>query len=795
MGFGFASLSLQRRRNRWVWLPEREDEQCKNYRLLPNVYCLPLARTMAEELITADNVDLSNCDREQIQFCGAVQPHALLLVVQERDLRVVQASANTLQFLHLAPTRAAGQPLAALLGDGLVAVLQQRLVRERLEAAPQHIVRATVGGQSFHVFAQRDPGQQSRLLLELEVIDAETPAQIADLYSELRGSIAKLQATPTLAAFFDLAVEQIRRFTDFDRVLAYKFLGDGSGVVTAEARSHADLISYLGLHFPAADIPAPARRLFALSWLRHLPDVNYTPVPLVPERDPQSGAPVDLSYVASRSVSVMYSGYLKNMGVGATMVMTLLKDGKLWGLISCMQHGGAKHVPYEVRLACEFLAHMVSLLMAAKEDAEHYGYRLSLAATVAPLVAAMGREDNFVDGLLKPGVNLLTTIDAGGAAVAYGEAVRALGAAPAPAQISRLVEWLSQRDEEVFATHELARLDPAASFYRELASGVLAVRLSRRRSDYLLWFRPEILQSVHWAGDPGKPVEVDQSAGEMRLTPRKSFELWQETRRGTSKEWLPAEVQYAGDLRRAIVEVVLGKAEEIKRMNEDLQRSNVELETFSYAASHDLREPLRGIQHMASFLEESAGAKLNEDERYQLATIKRLTQRMDELIESLLRYSRAGSTALELEDCDVKDVVMHALDGLRQAIEASRAKIELQAEFPKARCDRVGLLEVLQNLISNAVKYNDKPVKRVEVGWLPGSPPVFCVRDNGIGVAREQHERIFAIFRRLHGRDAFGGGTGAGLTIARRIVERHGGRIWLESTLGEGSTFYFTLAA
>ena len=164
-------------------------------------------------------------------------------------------------------------------------------------------------------------------------------------------------------------MQRIRTFTGYDRVMAYKFAEDGSGQVVAEAKRE-DLEPYLGLHYPATDIPAPARRMFGLSWLRHLPDVNYVPAQLIPENHPVTGRPIDMSFAMLRSVSVMYSGYLKNMGVHSTMVMPLMKEGQLWGLISAMHHNGPRHVPYEARMAAEFLAHMLSLLMAAKEDAE-----------------------------------------------------------------------------------------------------------------------------------------------------------------------------------------------------------------------------------------------------------------------------------------------------------------------------------------------------------------------------------------------------------------------------------------
>ena len=252
-----------------------------------------------------------------------------------------------------------------------------------------------------------------------------------DLYSELRATISQLQATKSLQAFFDMAVAQIRHFTGFERVMAYKFLEDGSGHVMAESNAEG-FEPYLGLHYPASDIPAPARRLFALAWLRHLPNVDYQPIPLAPEMNPTTGEPVDLSYAFLRSVSVMYSEYLKNMGVKATMVMPLMKDGKLWGLISCMHETSSRHVPYEARMAAEFLAHMLSLMMAAKEDAESFAYRLRMKEALDHMMLAVSERSDLHAGLAGGDgpASIATYIESGGAAVVTEEKVTCLGVTP-----------------------------------------------------------------------------------------------------------------------------------------------------------------------------------------------------------------------------------------------------------------------------------------------------------------------------------------------------------------------------
>lgn len=745
---------------------------------------------MNDAPITASNVDLSNCDREQIQFSAAVQPHGCMLVIEEPSLRIVQASANTGQLLGIPPADLCRGTLETFFG-AQTATFRARLQREALDNGPVHLAclkaSETASGVALNLFAHRSDGMT---ILEFEVIPADAERPMLELYSELRSTISRLQNTANLQDFFDLAVAQIRHFTGFERVMAYKFLEDGSGHVMAE--SNADGFQpYLGLHYPASDIPAPARRLFSMAWLRHLPDVDYVPVPLVPEHHPVTGGPVDQSYAFLRSVSVMYTGYLKNMGVKSTMVMPLMKDGKLWGLISCMHETAPRHVAYEARMAAEFLAHMLSLMMAAKEDAESMSYRMKMRAVLDLMIATLNERSELHAGLGGGNgtANIASYIDCGGAAIVTEDKITRLGTAPADAEIRELASWLASGDQDLVSVSDRVGEDnPAVARLASTAAGLLAVRLSKRRPEFVMWFRPEQAQTVAWAGDPNKPVELDLTDGSVRLLPRTSFAMWKQSVAGRSKPWADFELKAAADLRWAIVELILARAEETELLNRELRDANLELDSFAYVASHDLKEPLRGIHHMASFLKRGDGDPVQQTE-----TILKLTKRMDDLIESLLQYSRTGRADLVLSVCDLDALLDEALAVLASRLAETGATVRRPSKLPTIKGDRVRLREMLTNLISNAIKYNDKTERWIEIGVSPDDPQTIYVRDNGIGIAQRQHERIFQIFRRLHGRDEYGGGTGAGLTIVKRTIERHRGRIWLTSTPGEGTTFFVTL--
>ena len=256
-------------------------------------------------------------------------------------------------------------------------------------------------------------------------------------------------------------------------------------------------------------------------------------------------------------------------------------------------------------------------------------------------------------------------------------------------------------------------------------------------------------------------------------------------------------------LNRDITEQKQQKAK-LAKYAHDLQRSNTELENFAYIVSHDLKEPLRGLQNYAGFIIEDYNDVLDDPGKEKLKTLQMLTLRMDQQLESLLQYSRVGRVDLAFAKTDLGLIVQRVLERLKFTIEESSTNVLIPRKMPIVYCDNARIAEVFQNLILNAIKYNDKPNPTVEIGYIqpdesgtiePDAEMVsIYIKDNGIGIKEKHYDTIFRIFKRLHARDKFGGGTGAGLTIVQKIIERHGGKIWLNSEINEGTTFYFTLS-
>ena len=621
-----------------------------------------------------ERVGLTNCDREPIHLINHVQPHAALFALNPGDLTIVQASENTRSFFGLAAEGLLGQKADRLFGADKAVELQASAAQGRLDANPLYVFRTPVAGQGlFNIIAHV---YQGVLIVEAEPVGPEDSPP--DYYALNKQTLTRFEKAPGVREFAQTVCEEVRGVSGFDRVMVYKFLEDYSGQVIAEdlAPEQGHHEAYLGLRYPASDIPKQARALFLLNKIRMMPDARYAPSALIPAVNPLTDRPLDMSYAFSRGVSQMYSEYLLNMGVVASLTLALFKDGELWGLIAC-HHYTPRRVAHEVRAACEFLAHVVSLQITEKEANEESGYRGRIEEMHHGLIEHMAGPSGLRHALTNREPDISAFLDCGGSAVLLDGKCRLFGTTPDERQVRALTDWLADmHPEEVYATSSLPAEYMEASAFKAAASGVLACRVAREPVGYILWFRPEVVQTVDWAGDPAKPYETGPMGD--RLTPRKSFALWRETVRDTALAWKPLEIAAVRRLRVTVIEVHL--AEELAHANAKLAKSNVELDDFAYIASHDLKEPLRGIHNFTRFLKEDYGNLLPDTGQENLETVLKLTRRMEALIESLFRYARVGRLELAYQESDLNPLVKEALEGLHVRIEESRAEIRIRAQ-------------------------------------------------------------------------------------------------------------------
>jgi chemotaxis family two-component system sensor kinase Cph1 len=721
--------------------------------------------------------DIANCDREPIHIPGAIQPHGVLLSLREPDLVVLQASDNTAGLFGGAVAQVLGQPLSALLeGESLERV---RSAAGRESAAEVNPLPLAAGARPCDGVLHRHDGA---LILEIEP-RIEAAAAPERTHHPLRRAVAQLQAATSLAELNEATVNALQRLTRFERVMVYRFDEAGHGTVEAESMT-GGLDPYLGLHYPASDIPRQARELYLRNGIRIIPDARYTPAALVPALRPDTGAPLDLSFAVLRSVSPVHLEYLANMGVRGAMSVSLVVRGRLWGLVSCLEHRGPRHVPYDVRSDCELLGRIVSLLIAAFEDRETASGRERRRPALERLAEAMRARDDALAGLLAQPQELFALLGIDGAAIVDDE-VRVAGQAPAPAELRALADWLEQAGGAgIFLTDALARDVPAFAGIKDCASGVVSFALPGARPRRFIGLRPEILRTVHWGGDPRKPVQQD--AG-MRLHPRRSFALWREEVRLRSRPWTAADREAAEELRRAVVEADLGK--QVERA----QRAARARDELVAVVSHDLKNPLGVIKLQASLLRRLAddgASHLGES----IERIQRSAQRMISLIGDLLDLAKieAGRFALQPRAEPAAEIVAEALALLRPLAEAKGVALDQQAA-PDLRvlADRERVFQVVSNLVGNAIKFTPAGGRISLRVAASGGEALFAVTDTGPGVAPENLSRIFE--RYWQAPDGRREGSGLGLYIAKGIVEAHGGKIWVERADTGGAAFKFTL--
>ncbi|WP_231663004.1 ATP-binding protein [Pseudanabaena sp. 'Roaring Creek'] len=751
--------------------------------------------------------DLTNCDREPIHIPQSIQPHGLLMVLTEAEFKIAQVSANSFDVVGIATEDLLDRPLADFISSDRLEAISKCLDRSFEHINPLVISFATAEDtiRNFNGIVHR--AISGEIVLELEPIADCTDREFFYFYHQIKKTLTKIQAAQNLGELCDLIVREIQDITGCDRVMIYRFNESGDGNIIAEVKQ-PDRESFLGLRYPDSDIPKQAKELYKLNWLRLIPNMDYRPSPLIPSSQiKEIGAhPLDMSHCCLRSVSPIHIEYLKNMGVAASLTISLIQKQNLWGLIAC-HHSTPIFIPYEIRTVCEFLGQLMSTELANKEVNENLDYKLQLKNIQSQFVERLSKANNFAQELIAEPEILLNLVGAKGAAVCEGDDITTIGQTPQLDWLKSLLSWLpKQFKQDIFVTDNLPSLYPSADSCQAVAAGLLAMAISKIQHRYVLWFRPELPQTVTWAGNPDKPKRLE-SDGTITIFPRKSFEAWQEIVTGRSQPWLDCEIAGAIELRQAIVDIAIRQAEDLAHINLELERSNSELDAFAYIASHDLKEPLRGIHNYATFLLEDYGSILQDDGADKLNTLVRLTKRMEALIDSLLKFSRLGRQELQMSSIALDPLLDNVSELLAMNPQWHNCEIRRIRSLPTVLGDRILLEEIFTNLISNAFKYNDQPQKWVEIDWqiVPklehsdenqNPTPKFVtilIRDNGIGIRDKHLETVFRIFKRLHPASKYGGGTGAGLTIVKKIIERHGGTIQVQSIYGQGTTFLFTL--
>ncbi|KQX74321.1 SpoIIE family protein phosphatase [Aeromicrobium sp. Root472D3] len=537
--------------------------------------------------------DLTNCEREPIHIPGAIQPHGLLLAL-DAEHRVVTASRNCAQLLGRPALDLIGLDVREAIGDEPSASVAQAVaaddmstpIRTRMPGGP-----GDLAGVDVDIIVHRSGG---RVVVELEPVSVPLPSQAVS-YRSARAAVTRLTQSATTAELCAQLASEIRSLTGFDRVMVYRFDEEWNGEVVAEDRRD-DLNPFLGLHYPSTDIPAQARRLYTVNWTRLIADIHYAPVALEPVIDPSTGSPLDLSHSVLRSVSPIHIEYLSNMGVSASMSVSLVKDGLLWGLVACHHYSGPHRVPYDARSAAEFLGQTASQLIDDREQADNHSDELKASVTLARITAALAADSRPVYDALLDDPRLLELVDAQGVALHVDGRMMTRGVVPPDAYLHFISRQLDVPGGRPVASHHLTALDPDLARVSDVAAG--ALRIGNGPDRWLMWVRPEIERTVDWGGDPTNKALALAENPNVRLSPRRSFAKWRQVVRGRSQPWHGWQVGVAQGLREHLSGELLRRSQEHTAIAESLQRTVV-LEEAPTVEGHDVLaryRPAKGSQ-------------------------------------------------------------------------------------------------------------------------------------------------------------------------------------------------------
>lgn len=528
-----------------------------------------------------EQVDLTNCDREPIHIPGSIQPHGCLLVCDSRAGRVLRHSANTPGLLGVSG-EINGMALDAIIGADAAHTLRNALSANGEGARPSLLpgLRLSHGkfDVSIHVY-------RSVAIIEIEQASGEPPLQLA------RSLIQRIKDTTDVDQLIAISARLVRGALEYDRVMIYRFEQDGSGKVIAEAK-RSDLESFLGQYFPATDIPQQARTLYLKNTIRIIGDASGERVPIMPALD-VSGEPVDLSLAHLRSVSPIHCEYLRNMGVGASMSISIIVDGKLWGLMAC-HHYAPKTLPMPQRVAAEMFGDFFSLHLHALKQRRTLDTARQARAALDRFLRLASHHENIGLLLQEHLPDFVSLMPCDGIGLWMNGNWHAFGSVPPASAVPAIAQLVSSVSEgRVWASHALPERLPEAEAYCARAAGVLAVPLTQMPRDYLFFFRKELVQTLNWAGNPDKSYETGPFGD--RLTPRKSFAIWKETVGMQAKPWTDADREIAEVTRGALVEIGLRHSE---IMAEERSRADVRQRMLNEELNHRVKNILALIKSL-----------------------------------------------------------------------------------------------------------------------------------------------------------------------------------------------------
>jgi len=734
------------------------------------------------DIVNRDIVTLTNCEHEPIHIPGKIQPHGFLLGITQ-EWKIDFCTENISAYFDLLHTQALGKEFATVFGATAEAEIVAYIKGDEVEDAfPLEI---ELLGRLFQINVHKS---NSIYVLEAELLFPDRE-KLADAYKQTIQFVSQMNKTRSLKDLCALVAKGTREITGYDRVMIYRFDEQYNGEVFAED-CREDLEPFLGLHYPHTDIPPQARELYIKNQLRLIVDVNYEPVPIFTVDD-KEGKNLDLSLSILRSTSPIHVEYLKNMGVGATLTISLIHHNRLWGLIAC-HHYSEKNISPEIRLAAKLQGQFITSQIDIRQSNDEY---INAQKTILALeqLTALDLQQSLETIVAAP--QLLEISNASGVSIVSKNKVYKNGLTPSEQEIYELIEEISASSiTEIFSTNKISDHFPKFAENSNVA-GIIYHSLGN--NDHIIWYRPETISEINWGGDPEKSIVKDHNG----LHPRNSFNIWKQIVKNQSNVWRSYEInaaaQYAHTLHNQLILIMLSEEEEkYRNQSEILKETNSELENINWISTHDLQEPLRKIQLITSKMLSEIDVISIESISSSLERVSKSANRMSGLLEDILKYTRIKNTRDTLQEVNLNEILDSTLKEMNEVIAETNAVIEAE-KLPEVHAIGFLMKQLFANIIQNSLKYAS-PERTPKIKITASPEPVIMnhlykvhchwVRfsDNGIGFESQYSEAIFKIFTRLHNQEQYTG-SGIGLALCKKIMQAVGGDIHAEGKLGQGT--------
>ena len=720
------------------------------------------------------------CEQEPIRFSGCIQPHGVFLCVDSVSRLILAVSENYKSIPRLSES---------LCGKLLDEVWPELGTRSRDGAF------LTTDG--YFIIRNSDA---TSLYFDVELCHSGDDIYATSLI-DVAEILLELNTLSTLDEVMFSLTNIIRQLTGMERVLVYRFDKDGHGEVLAESVIGDWNESFLGFHFPSADIPSQARALYLINKSRFVPYRDFTPVLIAPQLDSRTGQPFDLSHSQLRAVSPAHRIYQKNLGVDGSMSISIVSEGRLWGLV-VGHHRRPHRVPILARQQVLALIAGLAMRLSPIETVEEREERARHVVMHTKMLEQIAGADDFVTPLISDKINLSIMFFAASGAVVVGPEdgdsteiveIRTIGRVPNRESIAEITRVCRERlDDGVFSTECIESILPSFAEHAEYASGALAISVGENGRHMILWFRPEVARTIVWGGATPAAVEKQKQAG--NYLPRRSFARWVEERRGHSRPWPQWKIDIARSLRTALNDVILRRTRAIRNLNVQLEERDQAKSRFLAHMSHELRSPLNTILGFAEMLEGGDRGELTADQHEDVSCIREAGAHLLQLINDVLDLSKveSGKMELQLEKTSAFDLVRRVCSLLIGHANSCGINIvsSVSAVMPSIFVDQRLVRQMLLNLISNSLKFTPRggSVTISSCLRLDGGITLM-VMDTGIGIPKAKQARVLEPFRQAH-EDLMltHPGTGLGLPIVKSMIELHGGKLVLESAPGEGTT-------